>query len=128
MRLVVNEHGKWVDKQLGNKLYASPSMSAPAAVDEVPVVPIAIPAPCAAIFPMLPQSVPSDPIFPIVTKLKADVWEQALKDVGILNEFIDIPTGLRGGFLCGLEKLSLARTFIAPNHYIHVTRGRRLHC
>ena len=66
---------------------------------------------------MVPQNVPCDPIFPIVTKLKPDAWEQALKNAGVFNEFMDIPIGLRDRFLCGLEKLSLSRTFIAANHY-----------
>jgi hypothetical protein len=61
--------------------------------------------------------VASDQIFPIVTKLKADAWELALEDAGMLNEFNDIPVGLREGFLCGLEHYSLARTFIPKNHY-----------
>jgi hypothetical protein len=66
---------------------------------------------------MVPQNAPPDPIFPIVTKLKAAAWEQALMNAGILDEFQDIPGGLRGGFLCGLENASLSCTFIAPNHY-----------
>lgn len=59
----------------------------------------------------------SETLFPIVTKLKADAWELALEDAGILSEFIDIPVGLREGFLCGLEHFSLASTFIPRNHY-----------
>jgi hypothetical protein len=92
-------------------------MLTPAVVDEAPAVHIAIPAPCAAICPMGPQSALPDLIFPIVTKLKADAWEQALLNAGILEEFKDIPAGLRDGFLCGLENFSLSCTFIAPNHY-----------
>jgi hypothetical protein len=99
------------------KLYVSPLTSALRAANEVPAVPIAIPAPCAATLPMAPQNVLSDPIFPIVTKLKADAWELALTNAGILGEFSDIPVGLREGFFCGLENYSLACTFIPPNHY-----------
>ena len=66
---------------------------------------------------MAPRSVDLDAIFPIVTKLKAAAWEIALKDAGILDEFGDIPIGLRQGFFCGLEHFSLASTFIPPNHY-----------
>jgi len=40
-----------------------------------------------------------------------------LRDAGILNEFNDIPVGLRQGFFCGLEKISLTCTSIPPNHY-----------
>ena len=67
---------------------------------------------------MVAQNVPGDDhIFPIVTKLKADAWELALMDAGILNEFNDIPVGLRQGFFCGLENYSLACTSVPPNHY-----------
>ena len=66
---------------------------------------------------MAPQNVMPDSIFPIITKLKAEAWELALADAGILGEFGDIPVGLREGFLCGLENFSLACTFIPPNHY-----------
>jgi hypothetical protein len=58
-----------------------------------------------------------DPIFPIVTKLNAVAWERALLDAGILDEYRDIPMGLRQGFFCGLEHFSLASTFIPPNHF-----------
>ena len=58
-----------------------------------------------------------DCIYPIVTKLKADAWELALKDAGILEQFNDIPVGLRQGFSCGLEEFSLARTSVPHNHY-----------
>ena len=63
------------------------------------------------------QNVLPNPIFPIVTKLKPDAWELALMDAGILAEFNDIPTGLRNGFLCGLENYSLTCTSIPENHY-----------
>ena len=66
---------------------------------------------------MVAQNARADPIFPIVTKLKADAWELALANAGILGEFSDIPVGLRQGFLCGLENFSLARTFVPPNHF-----------
>jgi hypothetical protein len=66
---------------------------------------------------MAPLNAGPDHIFPIVTKLKAEAWELALEDAGILDEFSDIPVGLRQGFLCGLEHFSLACTFIPQNHY-----------
>jgi hypothetical protein len=59
----------------------------------------------------------SDDIFPIITKLKPDAWDHALKDAGILEEFRDIPVGLWEGFHCGLENFSLSCTSIPPNHY-----------
>ena len=99
------------------KSSVSPSMSAPLVAKEAPLVPTAIPAPSAATPPMVPANVEPNPIFPIVTKLKADAWELALEDAGILSEFSDIPVGLRQGFQCGLEHFSLSTTFVPPNHY-----------
>jgi hypothetical protein len=64
---------------------------------------------------MDPYGVGCDNPFPIVTKLKAEAWELALEGAGILNEFSDIPLGLRQGFFCGLEHFFLASTFIPPN-------------
>jgi hypothetical protein len=52
-----------------------------------------------------------------LTKLKPDAWESALKDAGIWDEFDDIPEGLRKGFQCGLENLSLSCTSVPQNHY-----------
>ena len=102
---------------LGTKLCVSHSMSEPQAVSEAQPAHTATPAPSAAMPPMVLPDVAPDSIFPIVTKLKADAWELALADAGILNEFSDIPVGLRQGFLCGLEHFSLACTFIPLNHY-----------
>ena len=102
---------------LGTKLCVSHSMSEPQAASKAQPAHIATPAPSAAIPPMVLPDVAPDSIFPIVTKLRADTWELALADAGILNEFSDIPVGLRQGFLCGLECFSLACTFIPPNHY-----------
>jgi len=99
------------------KSSVSPSTSAlPAANGALPATTVT-PAPYAATFPMVAQSALADPIFPIVTKLKADAWELALANAGILSEFNDIPVGLRQGFFCGLENYSLACTSVPPNHY-----------
>lgn len=76
------------------------------------------PAPCAVISTTAVQNARPDDIFQIVTKLKVDAWELALEDAGILHEFNDILVGLRQGFLCGLENLSLARSSVPQNHYI----------
>jgi hypothetical protein len=92
-------------------------MSAPLDAREVPHVPTATPVPSVETSPMARPDTASNQIFPIVTKLKAKAWELALEDAGILNEFNDIPVGLREGFLCGLEHFSLASTFIPENHY-----------
>jgi hypothetical protein len=56
-------------------------------------------------------------VFPIITRLKPNAWEHALKDVGVFELFDDIPEGLRKGFLVRLERFSLASTFIPDNHY-----------
>ena len=97
--------------------YASPITLTPA-VANVPVpVDTATPVPSAVISHMVQQNVPNNIIFPIVTKLKPDAWELALRHAGILNEFNDVPKGLKYGFLCGLENFSLARSFIPENHY-----------
>jgi hypothetical protein len=102
---------------LETKRFVSLSTSAQQAVSEAPPVPTTIHAPCVAISLTAAQSVPPNTPFPIVTKLKADAWETALRDAGILSLYSDIPAGLREGFLCGLENYSLACTFIPPNHY-----------
>ena len=67
---------------------------------------------------MEPGNVTPDDIFPVVTKLKPDAWETALKDAGILDEFNDIPVGLRQGFYCGLENFSLSCMSVPCNHYV----------
>lgn len=92
-------------------------MSVLLAVSGAQPAPTATPAPCAVIPPMAAQNALPDHIFPIVTKLRADAWESALKDAGIIDEFSDIPVGLRQGFHCGLEHYSLSSTFIPPNHF-----------
>jgi hypothetical protein len=102
---------------LGVKLSVSSSTSAVSAAREEPPAPTATPALSAATSPMDLRDVGLDDIFPIVTKLKAEAWELALEDAGILDEFSDIPLGLREGFCCGLECFSLAGSFIPPNHY-----------
>jgi hypothetical protein len=115
----------WSPTNMGNgltsrteaKSFAFCSTSALGGVGEGRPVPTIIPALSAAISLTAPPSAVPDPIFPIVTKLKADAWERALGDAGILDEFGDIPVGLRQGFLCGLEHISLASTFIPPNHF-----------
>jgi hypothetical protein len=66
------------------------------------------------------QSALRENLYPIVTKLKADALELALMDAGIHEKYKDILIGLREGFPCGLEKFSLARTFIPPNHYTSI--------
>ena len=99
------------------RLCVSPSTLLPLDVDRHPPALTAIPAPCVETSHMGWQDVQFDNIFPIVTKLKANAWKLTLKDAGILDEFNDIPVGLRQGFLCGFKNFSLAHTSISCNHY-----------
>lgn len=62
-------------------------------------------------------SVRHDTVYPIVTQLRPDAWERALRDAGILEEYDDIPVGLREGFRCGLEHFSLSCTSVPRNHF-----------
>lgn len=104
-------------RRLGVRSSASYSTPTLPAANEGSLVPTTIPVPSAEISHMVPQNVALNSIFPIVTKLKLDAWEHALRDAGILGEYSDIPAGLRNGFLCGLENFSLTCTSIPDNHY-----------
>jgi hypothetical protein len=97
--------------------FASHSTSALLAAAEEPLVLIATPAPCVGTSPMDLQDALPDNIFLIITRLKASAWEIALRDAGILDEFSDIPVGLRKGFFCGLEIFLLSCTSTPCNHY-----------
>ncbi|KAK0439274.1 uncharacterized protein EV420DRAFT_1651041 [Desarmillaria tabescens] len=55
-------------------------------------------------------------LFPIVTLFKHWVWRKMLEDAGILEEYTDIPAGIKHGFLIGLEKFTLSKTFTPQNH------------
>ncbi|KAK0471523.1 hypothetical protein IW261DRAFT_1611954 [Armillaria novae-zelandiae] len=67
-----------------------------------------------------PTTTPKNPteeeIFPIVTPLRHWVWRDMLEDAGVLKEFADIPAGIKNGFLIGLEKYKLTKTFAPENH------------
>ena len=52
------------------------------------------------------------------TRLKAEVWEEFLREAECLEEFHDIPDGIRNGFKVGLEQYEPTKTFIPDNHYI----------
>jgi hypothetical protein len=104
-------------KCLATRSSASPSTSVPLAVDGVQCVTTATPALCVVTCHMDVRDALLDTIFPIVTKLKPNAWELALANAGILNQFNDIPVGLREGFYCGLENYSLSCTSIPPNHF-----------
>ena len=93
------------------------STSIPTAAIAEPRVHTPIIAPFAAISTTAALNVTPNEIYPIITKLKPDAWEIALKDAGILEKYADILVGLREGFHCGLENFSLSCTFTPPNHY-----------
>jgi hypothetical protein len=80
-----------------------------------PLVISAIPAHCVVDFYMsLTNAVPDDS-FSIVTTLKPEAWNCALKDAGILKKFQNIPVGLQECFYCGSE------TFHCHAHPFHQT-------
>ena len=79
---------------------------------------IVTPVPSVETFHMDPENVMPDTIFPVVTKLKPDAWEIALRNAGILNKFNNILVGLRQGFYCGLENFLLSCTSVPCNHYV----------
>ncbi len=56
-------------------------------------------------------------LFPIVTPFHHKTWTLYLTRANTIDEFADIPKGIREGFLMGLENYRLDRTFIPRNHY-----------
>ncbi|KAJ3719764.1 hypothetical protein C8R42DRAFT_643136 [Lentinula raphanica] len=55
--------------------------------------------------------------FPIRTRLKAAEWRRVLFEPGVLDRFLDVPEGIEKGFDIGVEKFSLAQTFIPDNYF-----------
>jgi hypothetical protein len=53
--------------------------------------------------------------FPVVTPLCWQKWETALIEAGALNEFSDVPVGIRDGFGLGYSE-PLTSSYIPPNH------------
>jgi hypothetical protein len=53
--------------------------------------------------------------FPVVTPLCWKEWESILDEAGILNEFSDVPVGIRDGFRLGYSE-SLTSSYIPQNH------------
>lgn len=53
--------------------------------------------------------------FPVVTPLCWQKWETALIEAGALNEFSDVPVGIRNGFGLGYSE-PLTSSYIPPNH------------
>ncbi|KAF9032022.1 hypothetical protein BJ165DRAFT_1410947, partial [Panaeolus papilionaceus] len=59
---------------------------------------------------------PTHSLFPIVTPLIADAWEEALRLANSLDEFSDIPFGIRHGFDMGTTSALPSISYIPPNH------------
>ncbi|PPQ81779.1 hypothetical protein CVT24_005332 [Panaeolus cyanescens] len=53
---------------------------------------------------------------PVVTTLKADAWEKALKAANSFSEFSDVPYSIQHGFDMGTLPALPLKTFIPPNH------------
>jgi hypothetical protein len=53
--------------------------------------------------------------FPIVTPLRWKRWEVLLEEAGVLEDFSDVPTGIRDGFRLGYSE-PLSSSYIPPNH------------
>jgi hypothetical protein len=69
--------------------------------------------PCADLERILRNPAPWHEIFPIVTPLFWEKWQDALAGVGILDDFNDVPRGLCVSFhVCD----TLSATFTSPNH------------
>lgn len=70
-----------------------------------------MPAPGATPRPMAHMPTAED-LFPIATPFHHEIWTLYLTRANAINEFADIPKGIREGFLMGLENYRLDRTFI----------------
>lgn len=71
-------------------------------------------APYAAALPTGPNSAQADPRR-VVTALLPDAWESLLRDLGLGEEFADVPVGLRAGFRIGAAG-PVTHTLIHKNH------------
>nr|GAT48554.1 predicted protein [Mycena chlorophos] len=61
-----------------------------------------------------PSAAVASEFFPVVTPLRADAWEAALRAVGLLEGFADVVQGLREGFHFGID-IQLTHSFLPPN-------------
>ncbi len=66
--------------------------------------------------PTITPSHHTEDVFLITTPFHYWAWEELLESAGTLQEFADIPAGIRYGFLIGLEDYYLLETFAPPNH------------
>ncbi len=72
-------------------------------VEPVPLASISMPAPDVELPVMVPKSTQTNDIFPIVTPFHYWVSEEMLENVGTLEDYKDIPAGIKNGYLIGLE-------------------------
>jgi len=110
--------GSGLTRRLMAKLFVLPTMSVHMDASGEPPVISATPALYVATLHTDPGSATFDEIYLIITKLKPDAWESALRGAGIWDESDDILEGLRKGFQCSLEKISLSCMSVPSNHYI----------
>jgi hypothetical protein len=54
-------------------------------------------------------------LFPVVTPLHWQAWEDHLNEAGLLEEFADVPVGIRDGFRLGYNEC-LISCYMPPNH------------
>lgn len=54
-------------------------------------------------------------LFPVVTPLRWQAWENHLNEAGLLEEFADVPVGIRDGFRLGYNE-PLVSSYMPPNH------------
>jgi len=54
-------------------------------------------------------------VFPVVTPLCWEKWESILDEAGALEEYSDVPIGIRDGFRLGYSE-PLTSSYIPPNH------------
>lgn len=68
-----------------------------------------------AVVTMAPSHVHLSDLFPIMTPLIAEGWEQELHHHGLYDTFVDIPLSLCIGFNMGIHS-TIQHTYIPPNH------------
>jgi hypothetical protein len=64
---------------------------------------------------MLPPHAEQSEHLPVVTPLRWRAWEDELQAAGCLDNFADVPYGIRYGFKLGVES-TIDSTYIPPNH------------
>jgi hypothetical protein len=72
-------------------------------------------APCVGLENILSNPTLRNELFPIVTPLCWQAWEHHLIKAGLLEEFADVPVGIRDGFHLGSNE-RLISCYMPPNH------------